>query len=263
VTTSESSGSLRRELEAAIHGGRCVYCGREAAPDQPLTREHVIPRAKGGSRKDSRIIVPACAGCNHRRGCRELVLFLLLRPRRITAFLDYLTTLSAESIRQMDVRVFAELYAAVWMLNESIGYGGDWRGRLQRLCTGRTLHRRRYAARRVVGAAGGRIESRRAHREDAGAPTCPIPAVIAHDAGPRLGEPLEKMNSRLLGLLSLAWQASAEEVLREMAHQHERAAAALTPTEGEPVKLEEWRRRPRRRRLRVDRRRGRGRARAA
>ena len=68
----ESSQSLRVELEHAIRAGRCAYCRRPASPESPLTREHVIPRAKGGSRKDARIIVPACARCNHRKGDRLL-----------------------------------------------------------------------------------------------------------------------------------------------------------------------------------------------
>jgi hypothetical protein len=49
---------------------------------------------------------------SHHRGCQEVVLFLLARPRRITAFLDYLATLPPETITQVDPRVFAELYAA-------------------------------------------------------------------------------------------------------------------------------------------------------
>ncbi|HEX2204194.1 MAG TPA: HNH endonuclease, partial [Longimicrobium sp.] len=74
--------ALRRELEERIRHGSCVYCRAPAAPDRPLTREHVIPQSRGGRRKDLRIIVPACARCNHRRGCQEIVLFLLERPRR-------------------------------------------------------------------------------------------------------------------------------------------------------------------------------------
>ena len=99
MARTQTGSNLRGELELNIRSGRCVYCRRPAAPEEPLTREHVIPRAKGGRRKDARIIVPACAACNHRRGSQELCLFLLLRPRRISAFLDYLDTLSAESIQ--------------------------------------------------------------------------------------------------------------------------------------------------------------------
>src|SRR4051812_23819873 len=101
VRRKHQSGALQRELEERIRSGSCVYCRAPAAPDRPLTREHVIPRARGGRRKDLRIIVPACARCNHRRGSQEIVLFLLARPRRIAAFLDYLGTLPPETVRQI------------------------------------------------------------------------------------------------------------------------------------------------------------------
>lgn len=254
----ESSSTLRSELELAIRTGRCVYCRRPASPERPLTREHVIPRARGGTRKDVRIIVPACAGCNQRRGCRELVLFLLIRPRRISAFLDYLSSLSPESIRHLDPRVFAELYAAVWMLSESVGRGAEWRTHLQRLCSGRTLHRRRYAARRLVGAVGGRMESLRERAEPREGPSCPIPEPGKAPAA-LLDESLEKISARLVGILSLAWQAPAHEVRDAITRQHRRGEAAEgSGDEGSRVvDLDGWKGRSRRRRMRVDRRGGR------
>lgn len=258
---SETSGVLRQELEERIRSGRCAYCRRAATPDEPLTREHVIPRARGGRRKDIRIIVPACARCNHRRGCQELVVFLLGRPRRISAFLDYLCTLSPASVQEMDMRVFAELYAAVWMLSECSGVGREWRGQLQRLCSGRSLHRRRYAARRVVGAMGGRLETVRERGSARGGPSCLIPAPQESAPRMRLEEPLEQLSSRLLGLLSLLWEVSAEDVQREMARQFAavREAEAMESA-GVVVPLDGWKKRSRRRRMRVDRRRGRGRS---
>lgn len=198
-------------------------------------------------------------------------MFLLGRPRRISAFLDYLQSLSPESVQGMDLRVFAELYAAVWMLNESAGRGREWRDQLQRLCTGRTLHRRRYAARRVVGAVGGRMESLRERGSQRGGPSCPI--GVAEEPAPRmhLDEPLQQLSARLLGLLALLWEVSAEDVQREMARQLEREpgraflAGAPDPDQeddgtdlGDVLPLDRWKRRTRRRRLRVDRRRGRG-----
>jgi hypothetical protein len=260
VPKSAASSTLRRELERALDGGRCVYCRRPASPERPLTREHVIPQARGGKRKDVRIIVPACARCNHRRGCRELVVFLLLRPRRISSFLDYLGALSPESIRQMDLRVFAELYAALWMLNESVECGSEWRAHLKRLCMGRSLHRRRYAARRMVGAAEDRLESRRGRGVGGAGPSCLLPLGAAVEHGPELEEPLEQLSSRLLGILALAWQVPAEEVDRELSRQHQaRDAIAVPVDEGEGVvELDGWQHRRRRRRtLRVDRRGGR------
>ena len=255
MARSESSSALRTELERAIRSGHCAYCRRPGSPENPLTREHVIPRAKGGARKDVRIIVPACARCNHRRGCRELVLFLLLRPRRISAFLDYLGSLSPESVRQLDLRVFAELYAAIWILGESANHGVEWRSHLRRICSGRTLHRRRYAARRMVGAVGGRLESMKERDEGRFAPAGEAPASIA-PSSPMLDEPMDRLNERLLALLSLAWQTSAEEIRRQMSLHHQQSGSPDPAHDDGVVRLDGWRRRHHRR-VRVDRRQGR------
>ena len=256
MARSESSSALRTELERAIKSGHCAYCRRPGSPENPLTREHVIPRAKGGGRKDVRIIVPACARCNHRRGCRELVLFLLLRPRRISAFLDHLASLSPESVRQLDLRVFAELYAAIWILGESANHGSEWRSHLRRICSGRTLHRRRYAARRMVGAVGGRLESMKERDESPASTPAPEPAEGVSPSPP-LDEPMDRLNARLLALLSLAWQTSAGEIRRQLSLQHRQGAIPGDAAEDDGVvRLDGWRRRHRRR-VRVDGRRGR------
>jgi hypothetical protein len=200
-----------------------------------------------------RIIVPACARCNQRRGCRELVAFLLVRPRRISAFLDHLGTLSPEGIRQMDVRVFGELYAALWILSECVRAGDQWRAHLRRLCSGRSLHRRRYAARRVVGAVEGSLGGARRRVEAASGPSCLLPARAPEPEALPLEEPLELLRARFLGLLALAWQAPSEEIEREIRRQR---SEAPRPARAGVVRLDGWSRRPRRR-SRVDRRRGR------
>jgi len=282
VRRKERSGALQRDLDDRIRHGSCVYCRAPAAPDRPLTREHVIPRARGGRRKDLRIIVPACARCNHRRGCQEIVLFLLARPRRIAAFLDYLGTLPPQTVRQIDVRVFAELYAAVWLLLDSTAQGGAWRERLRHLCSGRRLHRRRYAARRIVTAVGVRLERGRDRASAAEGPSCLLPAAAPRAAGTaRLDATRARVLATLVGTLSLAWEVSAERVLEELERERERAAArsrartAERPAEDDgPVAAEDaeepegvlsldgWkRRRGRRRRGRIDQRGGRGAAR--
>jgi hypothetical protein len=261
VGRPEASATLRSEIELKIKNGQCAYCRKPAAPDQPLTREHVIPLARGGKRKDVRIIVPACARCNHRRGCQELVLFLLLRPRRISAFLDYLGTLSCESMRQVDLRVFAELYAAVWMLNECLGGGREWRSELRRLASGRTLHRRRYAARRVVGAASGRLETLRERGSHQGGPSCLLPPPSPSPLRSHLDESLGRLTSRLLSLLAMAWEVSAEDVQRELDRQMQLAtsrAAEVEEADRTILRMDGWRPKTRRRRVRTDRRRGRG-----
>lgn len=270
------SGALQRELEERIRSGSCVYCRAPAAPDRPLTREHVIPRARGGRRKDLRIIVPACASCNHRRGSQEIVLFLLARPRRIAAFLDYLGTLPPETVRQTDLRVFAELYAALWLLVDSASaVGPAWRERLRHLCAGRRLHRRRYAARRIVAAVGSRLERGRDRATVAEGPSCLLPGAVRSPAPPRLDATLARAMATLVGTLSLAWEVSAERVLEELerergkspprhtdrprsASHHDGADDARAEADG-VLSLDGWKRRKgRRRRTRVDQRGGRG-----
>lgn len=262
-----SGGALQRELEHRIKNGVCVYCRAPAAPDRPLTREHVIPQARGGRRRDARIIVPACADCNHRRGCQEIVLFLLARPGRILAFLEYLSTLSPTTVRQIDVRVFAEVYAAVMLLAESSASGGTWRSQVERLCAGRRLHRRRYAARRIVTAAGVRLERSR-ERNAPAAPSCLLPDTLPPDEG-RHAATIARGMATLIGTLSLVWDAPAERVLEELERERRRAHRTGEPRRGreeEPeddekvVSLDGWkrRRRGRRRNVRVDPRGGRG-----
>jgi 5-methylcytosine-specific restriction endonuclease McrA len=263
VRRNDRSGALQRELEHRIQTGRCVYCRAPAAPDRPLTREHVIPRSKGGRRRDTRIIVPACARCNQRRGCQEVVLFLLARPGRIAAFLDYLHTLPPDTVRELDVRVFAELYAAVWLLGDSAEFGDDWRERLRHLCSGRRLHRRRYAARRIVSAVGVRLERARDRAPHGQGPGCPLPPPRA--AGESAGGSLEQTLATLVGALSMLWDVPAERVAEELAKERSRSAVRnrdLLAVEDEGpgvVSLDGWRRRGgRRRKPRVDQRGGRG-----
>jgi hypothetical protein len=238
----------------------------------------VIPRARGGRRKDLRIIVPACASCNHRRGSQEIVLFLLARPRRIAAFLDYLGTLPPETVRQTDLRVFAELYAALWLLVDSASaVGPAWRERLRHLCAGRRLHRRRYAARRIVAAVGSRLERGRDRATVAEGPSCLLPSAVRSPAPPRLDATLARAMATLVGTLSLAWEVSAERVLEELERERGKSpvrhperpgprsaahhdGADDMPAEADGVlSLDGWKRRKgRRRRTRVDQRGGRG-----
>lgn len=264
--------TLRVELQRQMERGRCVYCRAPAAPDRPLTREHVIPRARGGRRKDVRIIVPACRLCNSHRGCAELVPFLLSRPTRISSFLDYLGTLRGDSLRQLDPRIFAELYAAVAILRESALQGAEWSCELSRLSRGRSLHRRRYAARRAVWSVSKRLGNARTRAEGSDGlpvgPTCTLPVDAFEEVQRHLDEPLERLLARVVGVLAQLWCVPAERAEREMARalagstiEHDTAAAVRPGTRAEEevdiIPLDGWRTKPRRQRLRVDRRRGR------
>jgi 5-methylcytosine-specific restriction endonuclease McrA len=53
-------------------GYRCVYCGRrcgELGPRERLTRDHLVPRSKGGA-DEWLNVVTACSSCNHRKDDR-------------------------------------------------------------------------------------------------------------------------------------------------------------------------------------------------
>jgi hypothetical protein len=265
----ELADTLRVELQRHIERGNCAYCGTAAQPESPLTREHVIPRARGGRRRDVRIIVPACIRCNQHRGCRELIPFLLARPQRITAFLDYLNGLTPESIRQLDVRIFAELFASVAILSDCARSGTSWRSEMTRLCSGRALHRRRYAARRVIWTISERIERRSDSSWAAHGPTCPVPPSSADVLPLHLEEPLERVAARLLSVFALLWSVPAEviedELTRELADGSTKEGVEEVADFGEfdsdaeegVLPLDGWKARSRRKRLRVDRRQGR------
>jgi 5-methylcytosine-specific restriction endonuclease McrA len=51
-------------------GRACVWCGRELW-HRDLTREHVVPRSRGGHMTAENAVV-ACRSCNKRRGSRPV-----------------------------------------------------------------------------------------------------------------------------------------------------------------------------------------------
>lgn len=63
---------------AAQHGGRCWYCGCEltrqngdASVKTTATRDHIIPRSKGGTNRADNLIA-ACRACNNGKRARSL-----------------------------------------------------------------------------------------------------------------------------------------------------------------------------------------------
>lgn len=260
MSSRSTRSAVRQTLELHLTSGRCAYCGARATPERPLTREHLVPRSKGGGRHDHRIIVPACARCNFRRGCQDLVLFLLARPCRISALLDHFCTLSADTARQIEPQVFADLYAALWVLEECAASGAEVQARLRRLCSGRMPHRRRYAARRIVGHVGQRLARARDRGRVAAGPTCLVPDAGTDTLGLALGlaEPLAVARARLLTLFSLAWGSPAEVVDSELRSARERVPRNGGTRADDEAESAAAPARRRKRKLRIDPRQGRG-----
>jgi 5-methylcytosine-specific restriction endonuclease McrA len=60
-------------------GFKCAYCGRS---DLPLTIDHIVPRARGGSDSWENLVC-ACTACNNRKGDRtpwEARMDMLYKP---------------------------------------------------------------------------------------------------------------------------------------------------------------------------------------
>jgi hypothetical protein len=71
----------RLRLAIDRDGARCVWCGRAFGALVAPTREHLVPRAKGGpSWLENE--VPACRRCNAERGHRSVVEWLEECERR-------------------------------------------------------------------------------------------------------------------------------------------------------------------------------------
>jgi 5-methylcytosine-specific restriction endonuclease McrA len=69
TTGSFTVGQMR--LLFASYLNRCAYC-----PNTATSLDHVVPLARGGS-NDIDNLVPACFGCNLRKGARSLLQFMV------------------------------------------------------------------------------------------------------------------------------------------------------------------------------------------
>jgi 5-methylcytosine-specific restriction endonuclease McrA len=65
ASVNDLTAAQWEEIKAA-YGHRCVYCGRKM---QRLTKDHIVPLAKGGTHTFSNV-VPACLSCNSKKGAR-------------------------------------------------------------------------------------------------------------------------------------------------------------------------------------------------
>lgn len=68
-----------REYLLEKWGRKCVYCGAE---NTPLEIDHIHPRSKGGSDRDSNLTI-ACHDCNQQKGNIPVEQFLAKQPERV------------------------------------------------------------------------------------------------------------------------------------------------------------------------------------
>lgn len=97
--------SLTNEHLFLRDGHRCAYCGRhrrELGTRERLTRDHLLPRSKGGA-DEWLNVVTACSSCNHRKDDR--LLKEVGRPTRVTPWVP--------SRGDLAVRRFARQVGAV------------------------------------------------------------------------------------------------------------------------------------------------------
>jgi 5-methylcytosine-specific restriction endonuclease McrA len=97
--------SLTNEHLFLRDGHRCAYCGRhrrELGVRERLTRDHLLPRSKGGA-DEWLNVVTACSSCNHRKDDR--LLKDVGRSARVTPW--------APSRGDLAVRRFARQVSAV------------------------------------------------------------------------------------------------------------------------------------------------------
>ena len=60
-------------------GGKCRYCGKGPSKDNPLTLDHIVPRAAGGTDRPDNIAA-ACRQCNYAKGDQPVEQFLHRKP---------------------------------------------------------------------------------------------------------------------------------------------------------------------------------------
>lgn len=111
----EAGGKHTRADIAIIHDlqlGRCIWCDVEFSPDQPSTRDHILPLVYGGNYCALNIVL-ACRSCNSRRCHNPFRTFCrLLSPKQNQRILDHLErrisaidpkTVSPEDFNTFDV----------------------------------------------------------------------------------------------------------------------------------------------------------------
>lgn len=64
---------------------RCAYCDKQGVP---LQKEHIVPKARGGSNRVSNLTL-ACGPCNQEKGAMDIREFLAKQPQRLARILAH------------------------------------------------------------------------------------------------------------------------------------------------------------------------------
>lgn len=97
------------EYLLAKWGRKCAYCDKEGVP---LEKEHIVPRARGGSNRVSNLTL-ACRPCNQRKGAQDVREFLRKQPDRLKRILAQAKAplKDAAAVNATRWRLFSELKA--------------------------------------------------------------------------------------------------------------------------------------------------------
>lgn len=98
---------------AEAWGKACPYCDvpMDCEPRRP-TRDHILPRCRGGSRSGAANILIVCYACNHDKGDKTLMEFLSAMALRLDPRASVLSRLVASFYANLDVREANALVAA-------------------------------------------------------------------------------------------------------------------------------------------------------
>jgi len=102
----------------------CAYCG---ASSVPLELDHVVPRSRGGSDRESNR-VPACHRCNQQKGNQSLEAFLRDRPAVLQRIQAHLKTplFDAAAVNSLRWALYEELQATDLPVETGSGGRTKW-----------------------------------------------------------------------------------------------------------------------------------------
>lgn len=64
----------------------CAYCGEAFSPTNPPTKDHIVPKSRGGATHITNL-VPACSICNLYKGSKALIDFA--SPAVVSSIMEY------------------------------------------------------------------------------------------------------------------------------------------------------------------------------